>query len=1329
MPVIQLPDRWVAGYARLATWLLGLVIAGWVVVLSLWMALHWFILPRIDEFRPWLQDRASAALGIRVELGSISAESHGWTPEFKVRDIRLLDESGVAQLELAQVTLALTPTSAVQGEFSQIALDRLDLDVVRDARGVIRVGGLTVQGASDDRLRNWIFAQWEWVLRQSRVTWTDEASGLPPAHLHDLEGVLRNSLREHRFRIDGSPDAELGERISIRGRFRQPLLSNQAGVWEDWSGQAYVASSQINLAAWARHGVATWGLPPTQGHGWMRAWLEWRAGALQQVSVDAEVKGLRTEWTTSPTHTRTLALASAQGRITWVPGPKEHWTLQHAQLSPGDLTPWKIGLAEVVIQRSADGQVLAGEGQIDRVDLSSLNAFKGWMPEEGSALWAQMEPKGALTQVKWRWQGSRENLRILNWQAQAHDLVIKAAGTTKSTPLAAWPGIRGLNAQLSGTDTQVKGAVQVTAGELDWPGLWDRPKQTIHQFKGDALVERTSEGLRVQLRQAQLLTEQARADFDLTWLNTPQDPLGQLDLNAQIPMASVSQIARWLPAALPEGVRQYVRLALPQGEARQIQARVKGHLQHFPFSQPGTGEFMIKGQLSKVRFVTVPRSLMNNKTAGEWPVFQDLSGELVFDRDSMQLSKVKARIAQAPGIAWGTLEARIRALDRAVVEVKAEGKGPLADALGFWRASPLNLMTDRVLDGTRGQGVAEYRMGLSIPVSKPEDTQAKGSVQLSGNEVLMAAGAPTLTRLRGSVLFTDAGFDLQGVQASLWGGDVRLEGGSKAQASAQAPAVQIKAQGQVSASGLRDAPELRDWASHLRKLQGSTPYTAQLQWRRGQLESQISSDLVGMAIQAPVGLGKKASEPLPLRWDSSLTAESTQPGALLQEQMWLRWGSSLDARFIRDLSTPQPKVLRGLIRWGSTTATSLPTQGVTLRVGADTFNIDEWSDWMQPFSSAPVSGADAGAWNFAPQRLEFAARQVLAQGRRLNQVQVTAQRNNETWTGQIRAQELDGELQYAPARGTETARLQARLNRLAIPASASTDAEALLDNNLQDLPTLDISVKDLDLKGKKLGSLELLAQNRTRPDGSREWRMGKLLISNEDGDFSAQGQWRKLLAQSSSQTQFDFKLSLKNVGGLLQRLGLPDAVRSGHGSIEGQVNWSGSPISPEVMSMGGQFRVAIERGQFLKTEPGAARLLGVLSLQSLPRRLMLDFRDVFSEGFAFDFFRGDVRIDQGIASSSNLQMKGVNVAVLMEGQANIGQETQDLKILVIPDINAGGASLVYSAINPLVGLTTFLAQYVLRRPLMESTTQQFHLDGTWSEPRVTQVPFRPEPKP
>jgi uncharacterized protein YhdP len=231
------------------------------------------------------------------------------------------------------------------------------------------------------------------------------------------------------------------------------------------------------------------------------------------------------------------------------------------------------------------------------------------------------------------------------------------------------------------------------------------------------------------------------------------------------------------------------------------------------------------------------------------------------------------------------------------------------------------------------------------------------------------------------------------------------------------------------------------------------------------------------------------------------------------------------------------------------------------------------------------------------------------------------------------------------------------------------------------------------------------------------------------GVFSADGRWHKPLNATQSQTHFDFKLQLKDAGGLLQRMGTPDAVRSGTGSIEGQITWLGSPASPSAPSMSGRFRVDIERGQFLKTEPGAARLLGVLSLQALPRRLLLDFRDVFSEGFAFDFFRGDVIIEQGIAKSENLQMKGVNAVVMMDGQADIGKETQNLKVLVIPDINAGGAALVYSTINPVIGLTTFIAQYVLRRPIMESTSQQFEIDGTWSEPRITKVPVKSDAKP
>ncbi|MBA3774031.1 MAG: TIGR02099 family protein, partial [Ramlibacter sp.] len=208
-------------------------------------------------------------------------------------------------------------------------------------------------------------------------------------------------------------------------------------------------------------------------------------------------------------------------------------------------------------------------------------------------------------------------------------------------------------------------------------------------------------------------------------------------------------------------------------------------------------------------------------------------------------------------------------------------------------------------------------------------------------------------------------------------------------------------------------------------------------------------------------------------------------------------------------------------------------------------------------------------------------------------------------------------------------------------------------------------------------------------------------------------------------TAMKFRLDIADSGQLLARFGMKDVVRRGKGRMEGQVAWLGSPLSLNYPSLDGAFYVSVEGGQFLKAEPGLAKLLGVLSLQSLPRRLALDFRDVFTEGFAFDFVRGDVTIEDGIAATNNLQMKGVNAAVLMEGRADIARETQDLKVVVVPEIDAGTAALVATVINPAIGLGTFLAQLFLRQPLIRAATQEFHIDGTWADPRVTRVKRRP----
>jgi len=148
----------------------------------------------------------------------------------------------------------------------------------------------------------------------------------------------------------------------------------------------------------------------------------------------------------------------------------------------------------------------------------------------------------------------------------------------------------------------------------------------------------------------------------------------------------------------------------------------------------------------------------------------------------------------------------------------------------------------------------------------------------------------------------------------------------------------------------------------------------------------------------------------------------------------------------------------------------------------------------------------------------------------------------------------------------------------------------------------------------------------------------------------------------------------------------------------------------------------LQSGQFLKVEPGAAKLLAVLNLQALPRRLMLDFRDVFSDGFAFDGITGDAQIDNGVAKTDNLKMRSISATVLLSGTADIAGETQNLHVVVVPEVNAGAASVVYGlAVNPVIGLGTFLAQLFLREPLMKAFTFEYQITGPWKEPNVVKL--------
>ena len=299
-------------------------------------------------------------------------------------------------------------------------------------------------------------------------------------------------------------------------------------------------------------------------------------------------------------------------------------------------------------------------------------------------------------------------------------------------------------------------------------------------------------------------------------------------------------------------------------------------------------------------------------------------------------------------------------------------------------------------------------------------------------------------------------------------------------------------------------------------------------------------------------------------------------------------------------------------------------------------------------------------------------------------------------------------------------RLTARLKRLDLGQAQTVELEDALIAQPANIPSLDIIIDAFTLRGKDLGRVEMDASNHgSAGDASREWRLNKLKITNPESRLNAVGVW--LAGSPHKSTVLNVKWDIDDSGKLLARMGTPNVLAKGKGTIEGQVSWQGSPLTVHYPSMNGKLQLDMRDGRFLQADPGIAKLLGVLSLQALPRRLALDFRDLFSQGFAFDFIRGDINLRQGVASTNNLQMKGLNAAVLMEGFADVKDETQDLHVVVIPEINAGTASLIATAINPAIGIGTFLAQMILSKPLGKAATQEFRITGSWLDPKVEKL--------
>ncbi|MBL8513507.1 MAG: hypothetical protein JNJ55_05915, partial [Betaproteobacteria bacterium] len=370
-------------------------------------------------------------------------------------------------------------------------------------------------------------------------------------------------------------------------------------------------------------------------------------------------------------------------------------------------------------------------------------------------------------------------------------------------------------------------------------------------------------------------------------------------------------------------------------------------------------------------------------------------------------------------------------------------------------------------------------------------------------------------------------------------------------------------------------------------------------------------------------------------------------------------------------------------------------------------------------SESPIAGFD------------FKLGQLIAYGRPFKALNIKGRHAGDDWRMNVESAEAQGDFSWRAAAFNDKGHVRARLTRLSIadevpangpangPANEPANGPAAPqkpDDGKTDLPAFDIVADRFTMSEKFLGKLELKAT----PQGAN-WKLEQFDITNDHAALKATGIYQRHgdphQNDGRARTALDFNLETSNLNAMLAQFGYQDQLRGGKGKLAGKLAWPGHAFQFKTASLSGQMHLEATDGQFAKIDPGAGKLLGLLSLQSLGNRLSFDFRDIYDDGLAFRRITADVAIANGVMGTENFELKGPAAFIQLNGTVSLPAETVSMRAQVFPLVGEGAALGAAVLVNPALGAGVWLFSKIFQ----EAISYEMMIMGSWANPEVTTV--------
>jgi uncharacterized protein (TIGR02099 family) len=1239
---------------------LWLTLAVVLVLLAVLISVLRYSLPYADDYKHQIEQLINERYGTTVQIAELSASWQKYGPALLLKNVSLYNDARQLQLSITETRIRL--------DFWRSLLNR------QLTAQHFQLSGLTYYVDADS------------LLDRDKSDNLDNAPVLEALERLFFQQLAYFSVVDSQLVLqnDSNPDLIVdikqldwtnsngrhqgnGE-LSLAGVTANTLsfvLDLSGDTLDKAAGQLYLQSNRLDLLPWFAKVI-----PPSQKLQQasinFNAWGSIEDGVLTRMQVELAENSIN--WQRNG---QTHRLRLGHGQLLWQPD-SAGWSLYSGALTlASEQQQWHD--LQLQVHHQDDGWF----GSLKNFQLDAVIPLANLLADDIALLHqlVALQPGGHLKQLQWQ-------VNQPHWQlAGSFDAV-------HSAPSGDIPGVTGVSGQFLLSDTLTKLTLQAGQGELSWDGLF-RDAIPYDKLAATLYLQPLADGW--QLKIPSLSMQSADLQFDASLqLDDSLHILGRLQ---HVDAANAS--AYFPQRYMPQSVRDYLDAAIKQGQLRDATVVWHGIPAEFPYAEQ-QGVFQVLARLEQGEFVFAP----------DWPALQQLDAELWFENASMQIQSQSGDLAGV-AIQQGVSASIANLFQADTIDIAIHQQVSAEQVTALMLQSPLQDNLGKTLQHLGPLGQVQGDVLLQIGLTQPS-VLVSGHVDINGATLLLAAPKMQLDNVTGRLILNNEKINVEGLTLQ-WRG-LPITAALQGEQSENGYQLALQVDGKQDAHALMQA--LYAPASDL--LSGSTDWQLQLALNLPEnglnYSAQLRSTLQDTAVLLPAPYYKEAEESTELLINVTGDAQHSMLAAHYNQQL----------HFHAELRHDKQQFSRVHLI-AAEQDSGINTAGFAVSIDQAELAFLPWFELLQQQLATDST---------AEQPLFPSLVQVRGKVQQLNitpDIQLTntvfeLNQQPQQWLLQLNGTEIASRWTFS--KNWQAEGINAELDYLHLPlaeapAADNADditAEPLVQSAqrwLLQLPPLTVRCRDCAVGNYQFGQVTAAAHST-----GDQWLLSEFTARYKRNQLTLSGAWQD--DSELGQSQFSGTLQSGNLGAMLSEYQLTSAISGSSADISFDLHWPGAPTQFTLAGLGGDVNYTLGEGALTEVSDQGARLLSLFSLDSLVRKLKLDFRDVFAKGFFYNKMQGNVALSQGVAQTSDASIDGVAGSIHMQGYADLVSEKLDYQMAFSPKVTSSLPVIIAWMVNPATGLAALALDEVFQSAEVISKIN-FTVTGSFDEPVVTEV--------